>query len=64
MTEEHRHCIVCGKVIPPDKFFCSPACENIYNQQQKRMSRMRHTMMAVMVVMVVMILILSLLKHS
>jgi len=64
MPEEHRHCIVCGKVVDPEKFFCSPACENTYKQQQKRMSRMRLIMMVILVVMVMVVLVLSALRGS
>ncbi len=32
----HRHCIVCGKAIEPDKTFCSDECEEAWNKERKR----------------------------
>ena len=59
MPEDHRHCIVCGKAIESDKFFCSPPCEDIFKKQQKRMARTRLIMMAVFIALFVVILVLS-----
>ncbi len=59
MPENHRHCIVCGKAIEQDKFFCSPSCEDVFKKQQKRMSRSRLIMIAIFVAIFVMIVVLQ-----
>ncbi len=58
MPEDHRHCVVCGKVVGADKFFCSPQCEGTFKQHQKRMSRMRLYPMLILVVFILLFLIL------
>ncbi len=32
----HRHCIVCGKAIEPDKTFCSDECKEAWDKERKR----------------------------
>jgi predicted nucleic acid-binding Zn ribbon protein len=32
----HRHCVVCGKMVPEDKEFCSVSCEEAYKKREKR----------------------------
>jgi len=38
-VSDHRHCQICGKVIPPDQTFCSKACrekfENIIRKRRR-----------------------------
>jgi len=58
MVEDHKHCVVCGKAVSPDKLFCSQECEDRLKQQQKRMSRMRMYMMLIFFVLLMLILIL------
>jgi predicted nucleic acid-binding Zn ribbon protein len=41
MVEDHRHCIVCGKSVDPEKFFCSPSCEELFKRQQGRLKKTR-----------------------
>ena len=64
MPEDHRHCIVCGKAVAPDKFFCSPSCEDIFKQQQKRMRRTRLIMMTIFIALFVLIVVLSYIKPA
>lgn len=59
MIEDHKHCIVCGKPVEMDRFVCSPSCEDILKQQQKRMARSRTIMMVIFVVMIIVIVLLS-----
>jgi predicted nucleic acid-binding Zn ribbon protein len=63
VVENHKHCVVCGKVVAPDKFFCSQECEGRLRQQQKRMSRMRLYMMLIFFVLFILILVLSSLQR-
>jgi len=41
MVEDHRHCVVCGRPIPPDRYVCSPSCEEILRRRQKGYRRMQ-----------------------
>ena len=56
MPEDHRHCIVCGKVTEPGKFFCSPPCEEVFKLHQKRLRRTRLSMTAVLILVFVLLL--------
>jgi len=58
MIEDHKHCPICGKPMDSDKTLCSPSCEMISKQQQKKMSRTRNIMLLLFIVMFA-ILILS-----
>lgn len=64
MIEEHRHCIVCGKPTGPDKFFCSPSCEEVFKIQQKRMRRSRLIMLGLFIAMFIAIVAMSALRGS
>lgn len=37
-VEEHKHCAICEKVIPPDKKVCSKKCEK---ELEARLSKRR-----------------------
>ena len=64
MIEDHKHCIVCGKPVEMDKFFCSPSCEEILKKQQKRMARSRTIMMVIFVVIIIVFVLISGLRSS
>ena len=64
MVEEHKHCIVCGKAVPPEKFFCSQECEDRLKLQQKRMSRMRLYTMLMFFALFMLIIITSLMRSQ
>lgn len=59
MIEDHKHCIVCGKPTDPDKTVCSPSCEEILKQQQKRMNRSRLVMLIIFIVLFAIIMLSS-----
>ncbi len=44
----HKHCIVCGKAIDPDKVFCSKECETKYEKERKRQRNYMIFMFAVL----------------
>ena len=44
----HRHCIVCGKAIEPDKVFCSDDCEKEYENERKRQRKFTLIMFAML----------------
>jgi predicted nucleic acid-binding Zn ribbon protein len=31
----HRHCVICGKAVPPEEDFCSQACRDKYSTTEK-----------------------------
>ena len=35
----HRHCIVCGKAVPPDEDFCAQGCRDKYQTAEKSKSK-------------------------
>jgi len=51
----HRHCIVCGKAIEPDKKFCSDNCQKEYEKERKK-QRNFTLMMFVLLFLVLMFL--------
>ncbi len=63
--EDHRHCVICGRVIPPDKFVCSPECEDVLKEHQKQLMRRRKINMIFLIfilVIFVAIIVASLVK--
>lgn len=62
MAEDHRHCIICGKAVPPEKFICSPPCEGVFRKHQKRMARTRIFVLAMFIVFFMLVLVVSALK--
>ncbi len=59
MVDDHKHCIVCGKAVDADKFFCSPSCDDIFKKQQKRVARSRLIMMVLIIALFVSIIVSS-----
>ena len=59
MVEDHKHCVVCGRAIEPDKFICSPACEEVMKRSQKQATRMRFIMIGMFVTLFVVLMVLS-----
>jgi predicted nucleic acid-binding Zn ribbon protein len=59
MVEDHKHCVVCGRPVTPDKLFCSQVCENALRRQQRRMSRMRMLMMVAFVAIFILLMALA-----
>ncbi len=39
-VSDHRHCQVCGKVIPPDQTFCSKACREKFESIMRKRKRL------------------------
>ncbi|MDI6820389.1 MAG: DUF2116 family Zn-ribbon domain-containing protein [Candidatus Hodarchaeaceae archaeon] len=59
MVEDHKHCVVCGRSVAPEKLLCSVECENMFKQHQKRMLRMRLFTMAIFIALFLLILLSS-----
>jgi predicted nucleic acid-binding Zn ribbon protein len=41
MTDQHKHCPMCGTPMPMSEKFCSPKCEQTYNVNQNKVNRTR-----------------------
>jgi predicted nucleic acid-binding Zn ribbon protein len=41
MKDQHKHCPMCGTPMPMSEKFCSPKCEQIYNENQNKVNRTR-----------------------
>jgi predicted nucleic acid-binding Zn ribbon protein len=37
--QQHKHCVICDKAIPPDKKVCSERCEEQLNAKLKKNKR-------------------------
>jgi predicted nucleic acid-binding Zn ribbon protein len=59
MVEDHKHCIVCGRVVTSDRLFDSPECEERFKLQQRRVSRMRMYMVLMVAALFLLIILLS-----
>ena len=35
-VDDHRHCVICGKAVPPKKEVCSPICQTEYDNAMKK----------------------------
>lgn len=64
MVEDHRHCMMCGKPTPPDKYLCSPSCEEILKRQQLRLRKTRVLNILIVLTIFVVLVILSFLRGS
>jgi predicted nucleic acid-binding Zn ribbon protein len=62
LVEDHRHCIVCGKPIPTDKYVCSPSCEEILRRQQKSYQRMRLYTTVTLLILFIIVLLMVFIK--
>ena len=40
-TEPHKHCPTCGTPIPMSERFCSPKCEQVVAERQRKVSKTR-----------------------
>ncbi|RLI87121.1 MAG: DUF2116 family Zn-ribbon domain-containing protein [Archaeoglobales archaeon] len=47
----HRHCLVCGKAIEPDKNFCSDDCKVAWEKERKRQRNFSLMMLALLMIL-------------
>lgn len=52
MTEQHKHCPTCGTPIPMSERFCSPRCEQVVAENQKKVAKTRKIIYALFVVFI------------
>ncbi|HDJ67116.1 MAG TPA: DUF2116 family Zn-ribbon domain-containing protein [Nitrososphaeria archaeon] len=63
---DHRHCMTCGKAIPPDKEFCSEECRKKYERvrmKEERVKKMLWIMYAVMIGSLLIVIVLRTMIH-
>jgi|Deesub1362A_J573_1020465.scaffolds.fasta_scaffold01398_13 predicted nucleic acid-binding Zn ribbon protein len=51
----HRHCLVCGKAIELDKYYCSEECEETMKKERKKQRNMMIFMFALLFIMLVLL---------
>ncbi len=56
--EDHKHCVICGRVVPPDKFVCSSECEDVLKEHQNQLMRRRKLNMILLVLLFVVFVVL------
>jgi len=59
---DHRHCLTCGKAIPPDKEFCSEECRKKYERARMREERVKKILWIMYAVMIGSLLIVIVLR--
>lgn len=64
MVEDHRHCIVCGKPTPPEKYICSPSCEEIFKRQQAKLRKTRILNILLLLTFVLVLMLVSILRSG
>jgi len=61
---DHRHCVICGKAIPPDEQTCSPDCKEKLELSREKEKKSRRMMLIIYVVMIVALLLLFLFRPA
>lgn len=59
---DHRHCVVCGRAIPPNEQTCSPDCKEKLEISREKEKKSRRMMLIIYVVVIVILLLLFLLR--
>ena len=54
---DHRHCEVCGKVIPPGERYCSPKCEEKAAKERQSMERLRKVWIAMIIIFIALMIV-------
>jgi len=42
MIEPHKHCPACGNPIPMSERYCSPRCEQVATENQRKVKKTRN----------------------
>ena len=50
---DHRHCVVCGRAVPPSAEFCSPDCREKFMAAKAKEKRSKIMLIVVYVLMMV-----------
>lgn len=62
LPPEHKHCPICGRVIPPDLEYCSTKCESIALRRKREEEFARKLMIILMAAFVLIVLAMSFLR--
>jgi predicted nucleic acid-binding Zn ribbon protein len=57
MVDQHKHCPMCGTPIPMNERFCSPKCEQIFAERQRKLARTRKIMFAGLAIVIIIYLL-------
>lgn len=60
MVDQHKHCPMCGKPIPMDERFCSPKCEQIFAERQRKVMKTRRIMYIILAAILIIYLLYTL----
>ncbi len=60
MVDQHKHCPICGKPIPMDERLCSPNCEKILVERQKKVAKTRKVIYIAFAALVIIYLLFAL----
>jgi len=56
---QHRHCVTCGKAVPPGMQHCSDACKAEFEKAVKRRQMLVYVMYALVAIMLVAVIFSS-----
>jgi len=57
MTKPHKHCPMCGASIPMEERFCSPKCEQVFAERQRKIARTRKMVYAGFIILIIIYLV-------
>ncbi len=60
MTDQHKHCPVCQKPMPLSEKTCSPKCEEVYMENQRKIAKSRRYLYVVFIIFVLIFLYVTL----
>ena len=60
MVDQHKHCPMCGKPIPLDERFCSPNCERILTERQRKITKTKRIMYIAFAALIIIYLLFTL----
>jgi len=63
LPPDHRHCPICGKVIPPDLEYCSTKCETIALRRKREEEFARRLMLILLVTFILVIVAVSIFRR-
>lgn len=52
MVEQHKHCPICATPIPMSERYCSPNCEQIAIENQKKIKKSRRLLYGIFAIFI------------
>jgi len=59
MTDQHKHCPICQKPIPLSERVCSPKCEQIYMENQRKIAKSRKMLYIAFAAFIVVLIVVT-----